>query len=93
MARKKKNATRNDGLIAVQVYLGQDENGKRKYKTAYGKTQKEADDKADEIKAAMRKGLDVTAERDTFGKWAARWLKAKTPEVSRSQSRRVQKPY
>jgi len=85
MAKKKKNTTRKDGLIAVQVYLGLDENGKRRYKTAYGRTQKEADEKADEVRAAMRKGLDVTAGRDTFGEWAARWLKVKTPEVSHSQ--------
>jgi len=86
MARKKKNATRKDGLIAVQVYLGLDENGKRRYKTAYGRSQKEADERADEVRAAMRKGLDVTAGRDTFGDWARRWLNVKAPEVSHSQA-------
>ena len=85
MARKK-NTTRKDGLIAVQIYLGIDENGKRKYKTVYGKTQPEVDAKAQDIKAAMRKGLDVAAERDIFGEWAKRWLKIKTSEVSHSQA-------
>ncbi len=42
---KKKNKTRSDGRIAVQIYLGKID-GKRKYKTVYGATQKEADEKA-----------------------------------------------
>ena len=83
---KKKNAVRADGRIAVQVYLGRDDSGKRKYKTVYGDTQKEADAKAEEVKLAMRKGLDVMAERDTFGDWAERWLKIKATEVGVSQA-------
>lgn len=39
---KKSNAKRKDGRIAVQIYLGIVD-GKRKYKTVYGATQKEAD--------------------------------------------------
>jgi len=85
MSRKKKNTTRKDGLIAVQVYLGVDERGKRKYKTVYGHTQPEADEKAQSVKIAMRKGLDVTAERDTFDTWSERWLEVKKAEVSLSQ--------
>lgn len=82
---KKRNAKRADGRIAVQVYLGRDENGKRKYKTVYGSTQKEADEKALEIKLAMKKGIDVTSERDTFAEWAERWLSVKGTEVGHSQ--------
>ena len=82
---KKRNTKRADGRIAVQVYLGRDENNKRLYKTVYGKTQKEADEKALQVKVAMKKGLDVTAERDTFGQWAERWLKIKAAEVSSGQ--------
>ena len=47
---KKSNTKREDGRFAVQVYIGK-VNGKRKYKTVYGKTQKEANQKADEIRA------------------------------------------
>lgn len=79
---RKKNATRKDGRIAVQVYLGRDENNKRIYKTVYGSTQKEADEKALQVKLALRKGLDVMAERDTFASWADRWLKLKKAAVS-----------
>lgn len=73
---KKRNAKREDGRIAVQVYLGRVE-GKRKYKTVYGNTQKEADEKALRIKLALKKGIDVTAERDTFRDWAERWIALK----------------
>lgn len=82
---KKKNATRADGRIAVQVYLGRDENNKRKYKTVYGNTQKEADEKALQVKLAMRKGIDVSAMHDTFGEWADRWLRIKESEVKNGQ--------
>ena len=34
----------------------------------------------------MRKGIDVTADRDTFSDWAERWIKIKATEVSRSQA-------
>jgi len=82
---KKKNATRADGRIAVQVYLGHDENNKRKYKTVYGNTQKEADEKALQVKLAMRKGIDVSAMNDTFEEWADRWLRVKEAEVKSGQ--------
>lgn len=79
---KKRNTKRADGRIAVQVYLGRDENGKRKYKTVYGATQKEADEKALQVKLAMKKGIDVTSELDPFSKWAERWMSIKKTEVS-----------
>lgn len=86
MARKK-NVTRADGRIAVQVYLGRDEENKRKYKTVYGNTQKEADEKALQVKLAKRKGIDISAMHDTFGDWAERWLRFKKKEVSNGQYR------
>jgi integrase len=79
---KKKNAVRKDGLIRVRVFLGRDDNGKPRYKDCYGHTQKEADEKALQVKTAMHKGLDVTSAHDTFGTWAERWLSIKKKEVS-----------
>lgn len=70
----------------MQVYLGMVD-GKRKYKTVYGNTQKEADEAALQVKLALRKGIDVTAERDTFGDWAKRWIKYKEADISFSQFR------
>ena len=76
---KKRNAKRKDGRIPVQVYLGTVD-GKRRYKTVYGQTQKEANEKALQVKLAMKKGIDVTAERDTFGQWAKRFLSVKSAD-------------
>ena len=81
---KKSNTKREDGRFAVQVYIGK-VNGKRKYKTVYGKTQKEANQKADEIKTALKKGIDVTSSNDSFETWADYWLNSKKQEVSADQ--------
>lgn len=78
---KKSNKKRADGRIAVQVYLGMVD-GKRKYKTVYGNTQKEADTKAEELKILMKKGLDVAPSNDSFVQWADLWLLSKKNEVS-----------
>lgn len=78
---KKSNTKRADGRIAVQVYLGTVD-GKRKYKTVYGKTQKEADAKAEEVRVLLNKGLDVLSSNDSFVKWADLWLLSKKNEVS-----------
>ena len=77
--RKKSNKKREDGRIAVQVYLGRDEGGKRKYKTVYGRTQKEADAKAQELKLALNKGIDIAPELITFGDWAIAGLPLRSP--------------
>jgi len=71
---RKKNAVRKDGLIPKQIYLGRDENGKRITKTVYGKTQKEADAKKNELEALLKKGVDILAANDSFGTWATKWL-------------------
>ncbi len=78
-----KNKKRSDGRIQAKVYLGI-ENGKKQYKYVYGKTQKEVDDKILEIKLQKKKGIDISAERDTFKDWAEQWLLIKKAEVSYS---------
>ena len=80
MARKN-NTKRDDGRYAVQVYIGIVD-GKRKYKTVYGKTQKEADTKADELKVSLRKGIDISSSTDSFKKWVEYWLTSKGHEVT-----------
>ena len=81
---KKSNKKRDDGRIAVQVYIGTVD-GKRKYKTVYGKTQKEAEAKADEIKVLMKKGIDVCSYDTSFSVWADYWLAFKKNEVSKDR--------
>ena len=76
---KKTNTKRDDGRYAVQLFIGYVD-GKRKYKTVYGKTQKEANQKAEELRVAMRKGLDIMASNDSFECWADRWLMSKKYE-------------
>lgn len=80
MARTK-NSKRSDGRLQSKVYLGVVD-GKAKYKYVYAATQKELNAKIDEVKLQLGKGLDVSAQRDTFGEWAQRWLKLKKTEVS-----------
>lgn len=80
MARNK-NSKRSDGRLQSKVYLGVVD-GKAKYKYVYAATQKELNAKIDEVKLQLGKGLDVSAQRDTFGEWAQRWLKLKKTEVS-----------
>ena len=78
---KKMNSQRNDGRYMVKVYTGI-KDGKKSYKYVYGRTQKEADIKAEELKVSMRKGIDVSASNDSFKVWAEYWLVSKRYEVS-----------
>lgn len=80
MARAK-NSKRSDGRLQSKVYLGVVD-GKTKYKYVYASTQKELNAKIDEVKLQLGKGLDVSAQRDTFGEWTQRWLKLKKTEVA-----------
>ena len=75
------NAQQPDGRYRVRVYLGV-KDGKKQYKSVYGKTQKEADRKAEELKVSLRKGIDVSASNDSFKTWANYWLTSKKYEVS-----------
>lgn len=72
---------RKDGRFRVSIYIGTVD-GKPKYKYVYGNTQKEAKQKAEEIRLMLGRGLDVAAMRDTVESWAERWLKVKQATVS-----------
>lgn len=85
MSRKSNNSKRADGRYAVQVYLGKDENGRRKCKMVYGKTQREANAAADELRARLRKGMDTDHDRDTFEVWRKRWFALKKQDIGASQ--------
>jgi len=80
---KKSNKKRADGLIAVQVYLGRID-GKRKYKTVYGKSQKEANAKADEVKRKLGLGVDPFSEDTLFLVYRKQWLARKKDAISAS---------
>lgn len=82
--QKRSNARTADGKIRVRVYLGLKE-GKKQFKNVYGKTQKEAEQKADEIRSKLKKGIDLTSTGDSFADWAENWLVMKKAEVSDDQ--------
>lgn len=81
---RKSNTVRADGRISVQVYLGMID-GKKKYKSVYGKTQKEANQKADEIRQSLQKGLDVFSSYSFFD-ISQKWLDTKKSTISHSQT-------
>lgn len=81
---KKMNTQRADGRYRVKVYIGI-KDGKKTYKYVYGKTQKEADIKAEELKVSLRKGMDISAHNNSFKTWAEYWLTSKRYEVTQDR--------
>ena len=79
---KMKNKARSDGRLQSKVYIGIGADGRKKYKYVYAATNKELQHKIEEIKEKQGKGIDITADRDSFGYWAGKWLKLKKLEVS-----------
>lgn len=78
---KKMNTQRPDGRYLVRVYIGI-KDGRKQYKNVYGKTQKEADIKAEELKVSLRKGINISAHNNSFKTWADYWLASKRYEVT-----------
>lgn len=74
-----KTKLRKDGRYQLNIYIGRDENGKSRYKTVYGKTKKEVNEKADEIKIRIGKGLDLLNGNITFNELKRRWEIYKKP--------------
>ena len=77
MARAKKRA---DGRYCSQIYLGRDENGKRKYKSVYAKTPAELKEKETWVRLQLGQGLDVLSQRDSFDTRAEDWHRLKEKE-------------
>lgn len=85
MAKNSKMTMRKDGRYQLNVYIGKDENGKSKYKTVYGKTQKEVKEKANSVKIRIGKGLDLLSDKMTFGELQKRWAEYKKPLLREQQ--------
>ncbi len=79
---RKKNEKRSDGRLQSKIYLGKDKAGKKLYKYVYAATNKELQEKVNDIKLKLGKGIDVMAERDTFDYWRENWLKIKKKSAS-----------
>ena len=78
---KTRNKVRSDGRLQAKISLGSVD-GKTRYKYVYASTQKELNAKLDEVRVQLGKGLDVMAQRETFGEWVQRWLRLKKMEIS-----------
>ncbi len=70
---------RPDGRYGARVNLGN-----KQYKYVCANTPKELEEKVTAIKIKLGKGLDISAERDTFGEWGNIWLECKRLTVSTS---------
>lgn len=81
-----KNKKRSDGRVRSKIYIGQID-GKPQYKYVYAKNNRELEKKVQEIKTKLGKGLDLTAERDSFKYWADKWLKLKQTQLSENRAK------
>ena len=71
---------RADGRYTAKItYV--DDNGERKVKFIYASSQKELSEKVSELRTKLKKGIDITAEKDSFDYWGQKWLKLKAYEV------------
>ena len=84
---------RSDGRYQASVYVGKDENGKRKYQVVYGHTKKELEDKVFDVKSKLGKGIDIKASRDSFDFWGQKWIKYKQADISASWLRNIKSYY
>lgn len=73
---------RADGRYQRKIYLGMDENGKKKYKYIYGYTAKEVNRQAEEVLYSLHKGTDILSGDLAFSRWADRYLLLKEGKVA-----------
>jgi integrase len=71
---------RADGRYCAQIYIGRDDNGRKKYRSVYGRTPAELKEKETRIRLQLGRGLDVLSQRDSFMQWADDWLRLKEAE-------------
>ncbi|SEH03503.1 Site-specific recombinase XerD [Nonomuraea solani] len=73
---------RSDGRWAGVVDLGYID-GKRRRKTVYGRTEREALAKLAEVRDAQRKGLNLAAKPRTVAEWLDEWIEMKRRQGTR----------
>ena len=82
---KTKRTKRADGRYEETVTIGYDEKGKPIRKHIYGRTNKEVNEKINELRISLCKGLDISAQENTFSVWADHWLSFKRANIGNSQ--------
>lgn len=80
----KSSKKRDDNRFASSVYIGT-VSGKRKYKYVYGKTKKEADEKARELKMMLGKGIDFNSGYSKFSEWKDIWVMSLERKLTKTQ--------
>ena len=86
MAGKRSNGEgtlrkRPNGLWECTMMVGYKDDGTRRYKSFYGKSQKEAKDKAETYKRDIAAGLYIDPNL-TFREWAQKWYEGYQDSVS-----------
>lgn len=72
-----KRTQREDGRYSAKISTGDG-----KYKYVYAATEKELEKKIREVEKRRDRGLDLSADRDSFGYWREKWLRVKKAETS-----------
>ncbi len=65
---------RGDGRYCKQIFLGYDSDGTRKFKTIYGKTIREIENKTIEIKSQLKLDTYIENDKITVATWAKEWF-------------------
>lgn len=79
-----KLSKRKDGRYQTSVYIGVVD-GKQKSVPVYGKTQRECRENAAAIKRKLKKGIDITADHDTWADWVNKWFEYQSVTKSEQQ--------
>ena len=67
--------------FCTKIYLGTDENGKKKFKKLKAETEKELEARVYEFKKKLDSGLDLVKADDSLSKWMDRYLESINNEV------------
>lgn len=82
---KRQLKKRSDGRYELKIYVGLDENKKKKYKTIYGKTVAEVEEKERRLKSQQDKGIDIVSADDSYQMWLDRLKAVKETELTESE--------
>lgn len=76
---------RSDGRYQARIYLGVDENGKKKFKYIYATSPKELAKLENEVRTKLSKGVDIMSIDDTYAQWLKRLEAVKETELSETE--------
>ncbi len=79
---KRKLKPRKDGRYEAKIYIGLNEERKKKYITVYGNTISELEAKEREVRLKIQKGIDVLTLNDTYSQWLERLSHVKKTELT-----------